>query len=106
MQGHDGPAVIDPEHFGNVSRMFDHACKPTLLRAAVEWKGQEGGPLMFLYAGRDLPEGQQLTWDYGRKGKTRGFACLCDSCDKGFSLPAPGSQRRRGGGGASGAGPA
>lgn len=104
MHAIDGPAVIDPENFGNVSRMFNHACKPSLLRAAVEWKGQEGGPLMFLYAGRDLPAGQQLTWDYGGKGKKRGFVCLCDSCDKGFNLPAAGSQRRRGGAG--GAGPA
>jgi len=56
------PAVVDPERFGNVARSFNHSCKPSLLRSAVEWEGQEAGPLVFLYAGAQISQGQELTW--------------------------------------------
>jgi len=91
----EGGAVVDPERFGNVARCFNHACKPTLLRAAVEWSGQESGPLMFLYAARNIEPGEQCTWDYGGGRRGRGFSCKCDSC-----APAGAAQRRRGGAGA------
>jgi ankyrin repeat protein len=73
------PAVLDPEHYGNVARNFNHACKPTLLRSAVEWSGLDC-PLVFLYAGEHIAAGTELTWDYFSNGRPKGFTCKCASC--------------------------
>ena len=84
-------AVLDASSFGNVSRFTNHCCEPNMARAAVQVPGMEAGPLVFLYAYRDIEPGEELSWDYysgGRNPKAMGFACECGG------KTCPGSSRR------------
>ncbi len=75
-------AVLDAGRFGSVARFLNHACGQarTLARAAVTYRGLEGGPLVFLYLSRDVKRGDELTWNYGSH-KDMGFTCMCAECE-------------------------
>lgn len=54
--------VIDAEEKGNFTRFINHSAKPNLSLQSVYWRGL---PRMIFVALKEIPEGSQLTFDYG-----------------------------------------
>lgn len=54
--------VIDAEEKGNFTRFINHSAKPNLSLQSVYWRGL---PRMIFVALKEIPEGAQLTFDYG-----------------------------------------
>lgn len=54
--------VIDAEQKGNFTRFINHSSKPNLGLQSVYWRGV---PRMIFIALKEIPEGAQLTFDYG-----------------------------------------
>lgn len=50
--------IIDGGRFGNKARWFNHSCEPN-----CEAREEEGR--VFIYALRDIEEGEELNYDYG-----------------------------------------
>lgn len=54
--------IIDAERKGNFTRFINHSAKPNLSLQSVYWRGI---PRMIFVALKEIPEGSQLTFDYG-----------------------------------------
>jgi len=54
--------IIDAEKKGNFTRFINHSAKPNLGLHSVYWRGM---PRMIFVALKEIPEGSQLTFDYG-----------------------------------------
>lgn len=54
--------VIDAEEKGNFTRFINHSATPNLSLQSVYWRGL---PRMVVVALKEIPEGSQLTFDYG-----------------------------------------
>jgi hypothetical protein len=54
--------IIDAENKGNFTRFINHSAKPNLGLQSVYWRGL---PRMIFVALKEIPEGAQLTFDYG-----------------------------------------
>jgi len=54
--------VLDAEKMGNFTRFINHSSKPNLGLQSVYWRGI---PRMIFVALKEIPEGAQLTFDYG-----------------------------------------
>jgi hypothetical protein len=54
--------VIDAEERGNFTRFINHSATPNLSLQSVYWRGL---PRMIFIALKEIPEGTQLTFDYG-----------------------------------------
>lgn len=81
---------IDANHFGNVSRFFNHSCDPNLLLHPVRIESVV--PSLAFFARRDILSGEEITFDYsggsGNKIPSDEFKkipCRCYSMNcKGF----------------------
>ncbi len=54
--------ILDAEKMGNFTRLINHSSKPNLSLQSVYWRGI---PRMIFVAIKEIPEGTQLTFDYG-----------------------------------------
>ena len=54
--------TIDAEKGGNFTRFLNHSSDPNLSLQSVYWRGL---PRMIFVAVKEIPEGGQLTFDYG-----------------------------------------
>lgn len=54
--------IIDAERMGNFTRFINHSAKPNLSLQSVYWRDI---PRMIFVALKEIPEGTQLTFDYG-----------------------------------------
>ena len=54
--------IIDAETQGNYTRFINHSAKPNVGLQSVYWRGL---PRMILITLKEIPEGAQLTFDYG-----------------------------------------
>ena len=75
--------VIDGNAGGNFSRFMNHSCEPNCEAETVEGKD---GTRVYIAALRDIPAGEELTYNYGltrderhTKKLKRQFACHCGS---------------------------
>ncbi len=55
--------ILDAEHHGNHTRFINHSAEPNLALHSVYWRGL---PRMVFISLKEIPEGAQLTFDYGR----------------------------------------
>ena len=53
---------LDAEKMGNFTRFINHSAKPNLSLQSVHWRGI---PRMIFVALKEIPQGSQLTFDYG-----------------------------------------
>jgi uncharacterized protein len=79
----DDDHVIDGNAGGNFARFMNHSCEPNCEAETVD---TPNGTRVYIKALRDIPVGQELTYDYGltldeRHTKTlkKQFACFCGS---------------------------
>lgn len=63
--------IIDAEKGGNFTRFINHSANPNLSLQSVYWRGM---PRMIFIALKEIPEGTQLTFDYG--------TCFWKNCQK------------------------
>lgn len=63
--------IIDAEKGGNFTRFINHSENPNLSLQSVYWRGM---PRMIFIALKEIPEGAQLTFDYG--------TCFWKNCQK------------------------
>uniref|UniRef100_A0A914XRT5 Uncharacterized protein n=1 Tax=Plectus sambesii TaxID=2011161 RepID=A0A914XRT5_9BILA len=74
---------IDAGKFGNISRFINHHCEPNLSPVKVLWDHADRRyPHICFFAKRDIPKGEELTFDYGDKFweiKGRQFTCKCQA---------------------------
>lgn len=54
---------VDPMYVGNVGRFINHSCEPNLYMVPV--RIHHNTPRLALFALRDIPAGQELTFHYG-----------------------------------------
>ena len=54
--------TIDAEEKGNFTRFINHSAAPNLSLQSVYWRGL---PRMIFVSMKEIPEGEQLTFDYG-----------------------------------------
>lgn len=75
---------IDSRHFGNVSRYINHSCAPNLVGVVVRVGSDV--PRLGLFALRDIPAGEELTFNYASEcSLVSTTPCLCGAkCCKGF----------------------
>ncbi|MBX9743837.1 MAG: SET domain-containing protein [Chlamydiales bacterium] len=62
-QGGRRQFIIDAETHGNYTRFINHSAQPNLALQSVYWRGL---PRMIFISLKEIPEGTQLTFDYGR----------------------------------------
>lgn len=62
-QGGRRQFIIDAETHGNYTRFINHSTKPNLALQSVYWRGV---PRMVFISLKEIPEGAQLTFDYGK----------------------------------------
>jgi SET domain-containing protein len=79
----DDDHVIDGNAGGNFARFMNHSCEPN---CEAETDDTPNGTRVYINALRDIPEGEELTYNYGltldeRHTKTlkKQFACYCGS---------------------------
>ncbi|VDN17605.1 unnamed protein product [Gongylonema pulchrum] len=90
--GRSEVTYIDPSVRGNQSRFINHGCSPNLVIVLVRF----GTPQVHvgLFALRDIPAYEELTYDYGISTLSSDFRfkkCLCDSANCHKFLPASGT---------------
>ncbi|MEO8071126.1 MAG: SET domain-containing protein-lysine N-methyltransferase, partial [Acidobacteriota bacterium] len=61
--------VRDGSIGGNISRFFNHACRPNCYSIVVDKK-------IWIRAGRNIAAGEELTYHY-HTGGTAGISCAC-----------------------------
>ena len=59
--------VIDPTVIGNIGRYCNHSCDPNLIMIPIRIENLI--PHLALFASKDIPEGTELTFDYGNPSK-------------------------------------
>jgi len=57
------PHVIDAEKMGNFTRFINHSDQPNVSLVCVYWRGM---PRLIFVSLREIPEGGQITFDYGK----------------------------------------
>ncbi len=55
--------ILDAEQYGNHTRFINHSAEPNLALHSVYWRGL---PRMVFISLKEIPEGTQLSFDYGR----------------------------------------
>lgn len=60
---HTQTTVIDPTVIGNIGRYMNHSCDPNL--SLVPVRVDSMSPRVALFANRDIPSEEELTFDYG-----------------------------------------
>ncbi len=103
LMGIEDDLVIDPRLRGNIARFINHSCDPNCEAVVEEQR-------VYIDAIRDIPEGEELTYDYGltlgkrpSASEYERFACHCGSprcrgsmlVREGKKLPAYASTRKR-----------
>ena len=90
----DDQRVIDGKHGGNASRWINHACTPNC-------EAEEDDGRIFIKALRDIPAGEELSFDYGLMIEERytpalkaEYACWCGTAGCRGTMLAPRRQRR------------
>jgi len=74
---------IDPTFIGNIGRYINHSCDPNLIVLPV--RTGTVVPRLCLFAGRDIPAGTELSFDYGGEDEhvempgNGGSKCHCGS---------------------------
>ena len=61
--GDDVITHVDPRHLGNVGRFVNHSCEPNLKMFPVR-SNHDITPMLALFAVREIPESEELTFDY------------------------------------------
>ncbi|XP_057653993.1 histone-lysine N-methyltransferase EHMT1 [Diorhabda carinulata] len=72
---------VDARFYGNLTRFINHSCSPNLRPIKVFVDHQDVRfPRIAFFALRDIPIGEELSFDYGKKfwlAKYKSFTCKC-----------------------------
>ncbi|KAL3683187.1 hypothetical protein R1sor_001209 [Riccia sorocarpa] len=73
----DEQRVVDATHAGSLAHLINHSCEPNCYSRVVAASGEDH---IIIFAKRDIPEGEELTYDYRFSSKDELLTCYC-GCD-------------------------
>ena len=78
----DEHIVLDATVRGNIARYMNHCCTPNCYSRVISVEGTSGADAskhIVIFAGRDLEEGEEVTYDYKFPVEKAKIACHCGS---------------------------
>ena len=78
----DDHVVLDATVRGNIARYMNHCCTPNCYSKVITVDGTAGAEAskhIVIFAGRDLEEGEEVTYDYKFPVEKAKIACHCGS---------------------------
>ncbi|KAL2612135.1 hypothetical protein R1flu_023827 [Riccia fluitans] len=70
----DDHRVVDATHAGSLAHLINHSCEPNCYSRVVAASGEDH---IIIFAKRDIPEGEELTYDYRFSSKDELLTCYC-----------------------------
>jgi hypothetical protein len=70
----DDERVIDATHTGSIGHLINHSCEPNCFSRVVTASGEDR---IIIFAKRDIPPGEELTYDYRFMSKDEQLTCYC-----------------------------
>lgn len=70
----DDERVVDATHAGSIAHLINHSCEPNCYSRTVTASGEDR---IIIFAKRDIPAGEELTYDYRFISKDELLTCYC-----------------------------